>query len=403
MSRLLAELLGADKRSYDKIVYRLEHITLRPGVDTRLTAEIITQTREKSRRIGLDPADSTARELYYALLSKADRDGECLRKKLHIDDQTKPAEAARIIAAESQKLINKDIVICLQPATVKKILKAVPPKKTMRALKFRSIESVLKREDPLALYALAKRFEGDSWHSQIQARLKRLQARDVHEHAAQVLSLPEEWLIKLSNYSYDTVLQSVPETGTILLLPSIPLKTRGSVLLTVSLVLQAAQRLSIESLRFRTRSLSVGVESLLPEIAAGLLTELDPIHGLTPSWSSVYQLLAEQSKYRLPDFEFILSDLSWESTETRLASLSPELDFWVNSHYLGFSNSDELPISMHVVDVAASLVLDRSYGEHVVSHMRTSLWNEFQLRYMKHQALEDAVVSQLTVAQGIIL
>lgn len=403
MSKIIAELLGADRRSFDKIVQRLEHITIQPGVDTRLTAEIITMTREKSRRLGLDPADSTPKELYYSLLSKAAEDGESLRQKLDIDDNTKPADAAKIIANKTQELIRKDIVVCLQSATVKKILKAVPPKKTMRALKFRSIDSVLKREDPLVLYALAKRFESDSWHSQIQARLKRLQSRDVQEHPVQVLSLPEEWLQKLADHSYDTVLQSVPETGTILLLPSIPLKTKGAVLLTVSLVLQAAQKLSIESLRYRARSLSVGMESLLPEIAAGLLHELDPIHGLTPSWSSVYQLLAEQSKHRLPDFEFVLSDLSWESTETRIASLSSELDFWVNSHYLGFAQTDGLPLSLHIVDVTASLVMKRSYGEHVVSHMRTSLWNEFQLRYLKHEALENAIVSQLTVAQGIIL
>lgn len=403
MSKIIAELLGADRRSFDKIVYRLEHITIQPGVDARLTAEIITMSREKSRRLGLDPADSTPKELYYSLLSKAAQDSEALRQKLAINDNTKPVDAAKIIATKTQELIKKDIVVSLQSATVKKILKAVPPKKTMRALKFRSIESVLKREDPLVLYALAKRFESDSWHSQVLARLKRLQPRDVHEHPVRVLSLPEEWLQKLADHHYDTVLQSVPETGTILLLPSIPLKTKGAVLLTVCLVLQAAQKLSIESLRYRARSLSVGMESLLPEIAAGLLHELDPIHGLTPSWSSVYQLLAEQSKHRLPDFEFVLSDLSWESTETRIASLSSELDFWVNSHYLGFAQTDGLPVSLHVVDVAASLVMKRHYGEHVVSHMRTSLWNELQLRYLKHDALENAVVSQLTVAQGIIL
>ena len=237
----------------------------------------------------------------------------------------------------------------------------------------------------------------------MQARLKRLQARDVHEYPVQVLSLPEVWLKKLADHSYDTVLQSVPETGTILLLPSIPLKKEGSVLLTVSLALQAAQKLSIESLRYRTKALSIGMESLLPDIAAGLLQELDPIHGMKPSWSSVYQLLAQQSKHRLPDFEFILGDLTWESTETRLASMSSEVDFWVGSHYLGYAQPEGLPISLHVVDVTASLVLKRGYGEHVVSHMRSSLWNEFQLRYLKHEALENAVISQLTVAQGIVL
>ena len=164
MSKMIAGLLDADNRSFGKIVHRLEHMTLQPGVDTRLTAEIITQVREKSRRLGLDPADSTPKELYYSLLSKASSDDKFLRAKLGIAEDTKPVDSAKTIAEATQKLINKDIVVCLQPAAVKKILKAVPPKKTMRSLKFRSIDSVLKREDPLVLFALAKRFESESWH-----------------------------------------------------------------------------------------------------------------------------------------------------------------------------------------------------------------------------------------------
>ncbi len=403
MSKLLADLLGSDRRELQAVISRLEHMTLSASTDVRLTAEIITQTREKVRRLGLDPIDSTAEEFYYALRSKAKSDDISLRDKLKISDQTKPVDAAKIIAQATEKLLKKDLVICMQPPAVKKILKSVPPKKTMKALRFRSIDSVLKREDPLVLYALAKRLESESWNSQLQARLKRLHARDVAECPVQVLSLPEEWLEKLKNHEFSSVVQPVAETGSVLLLPSMPLKVPGSVLLTTALVLQAAQKLAIESLPYRTRALGAGMESLLPDIAAGLLYELGSVHGLKPSWSAVYQLLSEQSKHRLPDFEFVLNDLYWESTETRIASISSELDFWVNTHYLGYSLYPNLPISLHIVDVAASLVLNRDFGSQIISHLRKSLWNELQVRYLKHDVLEKSIVSQLTVAQGIVL
>lgn len=402
MSAIISQLLDADRRVFDKIIARLEHMSVQSGIDVQLTAEIITGTREKARRLGLDPADTSAEELYYGLLAKATEDGEVLRKKLEIHENTTPEIAARKIAKVTSGLLKKDLVVCMQPHAVKKILKSVPPKKTLKALHFRSLDSVLKREDPLQLYALANRIEDKSWHSQVHARIKRLQARDACETSVQVLSLPEEWLEKLKKIRFETVVQPVPEIGAVLILPSMPLAVKGAVLLTVSLVLQAGQRLAVESLPFRAKALTTGLEKLLPDIAAGVIEELAPVHGLKPSWHAIYQLLSQQSKHLVPDFEFILSDLQWESTETRLASIAPELDFWVNTHYLGHI-SQPLPVSLHLIDVVASLVLQKPYKSQVVSHMRSSLWNELQLRYLKHESLEQAIISQLTLAQGIVL
>ena len=402
MSKVISDLLGADRRTLDSIVSRLEHITMRPGIDVKLTAEIITQSREKTRALGMDPSDTTEAELYHSLLAKAAADGEKLREKLGVNSKTKPVDAAAKIAKACEKLLKKDTVVAMHPTVVRKILKAVPPKKTMRALHFRSIDSVLKRENPLVLYALAKRLEDKTWNKQVHARIKRLQPRDASEQSPLVLSLPATWLSKLEKKDFDSVVESVPEIGAVLILPSMPMKVKGSVILTCSLVLQAGQRLAIESLPYRTRALSTGIEKLIPEIAAGFMEELDPVHGLSPSWHAVYQLLATQSKSRLPDFEFVLGDLQWESTETRLASLVPELDFWVNNHYLGYPHTP-LPVSFHVVDVSASLVLKREFGEHITSHMRGSLWNEFQVRYLKHDSIEQAIVNQLSMAQELVI
>ncbi len=402
MSKLIAELLGTDRRQFDKIISRLEHITLQPGVDTRLSAEIITKTRAKTRAFGYEPSEATAKELYYGLLSVAENHDELLRKRINIRKSTKLIEVSEIIAAEAEKLLSKEKLVAMQPVAVKKVLKAVPPKKTMKLLKYRSLDSVLKRENPLVLYALARTIEDKSWQTQINARLKRLQARDASEQSVNILYLPSSWKEKLKKNPFDNVVQPVPEIGSVLLLPTIPVMQKGAVLLTLSLVLQAGQRLSVESLPYRTKALSIGVEKLIPDIAAGYVEEFEPVHGLQPSWQAVYQLLVDNGNRSLPDFDLILGDLQWESTETKLASLVPEMDIWVGSHYLGYA-SNPFPLSMHVIDVTASLVLDRKFTEQIVSHMRASLWNELQLRYLKQDSLERAVISQLSFAQGVVL
>jgi hypothetical protein len=402
MSKLIADLLGADQRSFARTTQRLEMMCLQPGVDTKLTAEIIVNSREKSRRLNLDPEDTTKEELYYGLIAKSKNDDKALRLKLGITDSTAPEKASKIIAKNVEKLLSKDLVICMQPVAVKKILKAVPPKKTMRALKFRSIDSVLKREDPLVLYALASRIEDKSWSTQIMARMKRLQPRDAREHQVQVLSLPKSWIDKVDVTIFDNIIQTVPETGCVLILPSLPVTVTGSVLLTAALALQAGQKLAVESLPFRTKALNQGFETLLPEITNGQIQEIQSIHGLTPSWYSVFQLIAERGKDKTSEFEFLLSDLEWQSTETRLATMASELDFWVGTHFLGYV-TDKLPISFHVVDVAASLVLEKKYNQQIVSHMKSSLWNEYQLRYLKQDNIERVVISQLTMTQEIVL
>ena len=402
MSKLIAQLLQADPRVFSKTIQRLESMCLQPGVDTKLTADIITGSREKVRRLGLDTANSTKEELYYGLLAKARNDDRALRTKLGILDSTNPAIAAEKIAVPIEKLLKKELVICMVPSAVKRLLMAVPPKKTLRTLHFRSIESVLKREDPYILYALATILEDVSWHTQIQARMKRLQHREARESNVQVLYLPVTWLDKLEKLNFNSVIEPVPEIGSVLILPSMPLSVPGSVLLTVSLVLQASQRLAVESLPYRNRALSIGFEKLLPDIALGQLVELNPVHGLRPNWHAVFQLLAERGREENIEYEFMLSDLEWQSTETKLASLSSELDFWINTHFLGYV-ANEKPISLHVVDVTANLVLKKKYNQRIHSHIQSSLWNELQLRYLKQENIERAIVAQLSTAQEIVL
>lgn len=401
MSKFLASLLGVDQRDFAVTIERLEHVNLRPGIDVSLTAEIITRSRELVRSLGLDPADTTAREMYYGMLAFAEACDAGLREKLGLSDKVLEPEAAGILATNASKLLKKDIIVGLQPAAIRKLLSTVPPKKSLRLLKFRSISSVLKREDPRLLYALAKHLEDRSWHAQISARLKRLGPRDVSERPPEILALPTSWCSKLDKHSFEQAVQIVPEIGIVLLMPNLPTKRKGAVLLSLALALQAGQNLAVEALPLRANTFLAGLESTISQLASGQAKPLDAIHGLSPSWQSVYRLLVERSS-SLPEFDLILSELQWESTETRLAALYPSLDKWVDSHYLGFLTEDS-PVSLHVIDVAINLVLGKKYGQQMLSHMRASLWNELCLRYMKQEPLEKSVIAQLSLDRGMVL
>lgn len=401
MSKFLASLLGVDQRDFAVTIERLEHVNLRPGIDVSLTAEIITRSRELVRSLGLDPADTTAREMYYGMLAFAEACDAGLREKLGLSDKVLEPEAASILATNASKLLKKDIIVGLQPAAIRKLLSTVPPKKSLRLLKFRSISSVLKREDPRLLYALAKHLEDRSWHAQISARLKRLGPRDVSERPPEILALPTSWCSKLDKHSFEQAVQIVPEIGIVLLMPNLPTKRKGAVLLSLALALQAGQNLAVEALPLRANTFLAGLESTISQLASGQAKPLDAIHGLSPSWQSVYRLLVERSS-SLPEFDLILSELQWESTETRLAALYPSLDKWVDSHYLGFLTEDS-PVSLHVIDVAINLVLGKKYGQQMLSHMRASLWNELCLRYMKQEPLEKSVIAQLSLDRGMVL
>lgn len=67
MARILKELLANDHPLFLMNVARLEQATGNKGIDVRLVGEIAAKSSQLMRHIGLDPANTTDRELYMAL------------------------------------------------------------------------------------------------------------------------------------------------------------------------------------------------------------------------------------------------------------------------------------------------------------------------------------------------
>lgn len=403
MSKVVVELLGVNDTRFKDFVDRLEHISLRPGIDVRLGVEIVTRTRAKVRALELDAADTTAKELFFALKHKLSADDAQLVSELGLKKGAIEKNTDKI-AHKAQSLSGREKSLSLTPAGTKRILKAVPPKRTMKLLKYRSLDSVLKRQDPRVLYALAALVENDSWHSQVHAKIRRLNSKDIQWQSVGCLSVPKKWHERLSDVLfYKGAIIVNEEAGVVCVLPVADTDRPGSTVLLLGLALQAGVHIATQSLPYKKQALSQGYANILPKIAVQDHPTLSSIHGLTPTWRAVHELIGSGHISVVgQETEFESFDLFWESTETKLASLVEDMDFWVGSHFLGAKASSG-PVSLHVLDVAASLVQDTAYGEQSCMHMRSSLWNELQIRYLREDVISRSLINQLSSTSGAML
>jgi len=82
MAKFLQRLLNMNEPFFSLGIRRLEQATGGKGIDTRLIADITHKSHDIIRKLGLDPADTTGKELYQVLISSVRK---CQAEKLLLD------------------------------------------------------------------------------------------------------------------------------------------------------------------------------------------------------------------------------------------------------------------------------------------------------------------------------
>jgi len=170
VSKFISAILGQPERLLRQTIAKLEDKNGYPSHDARHLAENIQQVRLKISELGLDPDDTTAEELYHALLVKFEAD--CLafdiENNFHsVDFDQKAGKAIELVA----NYLPKRWV--LKTTAAKSLLRQQPPKKLMKQLSYRSIESMLKRENIAKLYVEANRLESAAWQKSLRQLLSK--------------------------------------------------------------------------------------------------------------------------------------------------------------------------------------------------------------------------------------
>lgn len=401
MTRVLADLLHAAQPHFSMTIRDLEHAAGKPSKDIALASEVLQRARLKATELGLDPSDTTEEELYQALMTRLDRDETTIRRALELKEESTTEEilSAAVQCIENLHLSHK--TFALKTSVAKRLLKKHPPKRVMKQLHYRSLDSMLKHEPVAQVYVAAYLCESLAWRKKFMDQYKLLQPRDFETREIITLVPTAARWSELAEQAVNTQRHSVmvvKELGAIVALPlsqPLPGLTITTFILLANALNDIASAGSFLKLQQVKPDFGAVVKSAIeqePVTSARLVDRVVP-------WRVVHQYYARfANAYNPVIFEphIQADDLHWVHPEALLAHLHPSLEFWKDTRYTAWKTGQTI-VSFNVFDLAISCCNRISYGKHTIHFMQQQLWNELMVRYLDHDNVEQAIVGELAL------
>jgi hypothetical protein len=216
MSKAISTLLDQPEPVIKRAVKILEDKNGSPSHDVRQLAQNIQAIRIKIADLGLDANDTTAEELYHALLIKYQNDSQTFDNNYSpiLQTQDQKADNAAKLISRSGSLPE---VWSLKPASAKNLLKSLPPKKIMKHLGYRSVDSLLKRQNLAEIHLMLGRFESSTWN---RAHSKKISSLDSSNFELGPLKIASPSSAKWGDVSSDTAVGFDANFGVLGILPS---------------------------------------------------------------------------------------------------------------------------------------------------------------------------------------
>ncbi len=400
MSRLLSELLGASEPMFSLAIERLERASGMQSIDVRLSAEIAAKGHLKTRALGLDPRDTNGPELYHALLDMVRVHDEFLVKAIGGKDPTDVEDLLPRIVRVTQRIRLPKQVWAIKHSVGKRLLKSQPPRKLMRALGYRSIDSLLKRESIGEIFAALRFAETPEWQQRFVSQYSKLIPSDFESRPIEIMQLNEKKWAKITDAYIRSQHHNVThskEMGVILVLP-LPVKKLPGVTITVlPLLIHYINELRIYSAYFKLQQVKSNFGGIIVNTLLNDPAEHASIAGQAIHWRTIHKHFGSQPNSMHPEvFEphVQAEDLEWREAEEVLFYLEPALQFWQDMDWVGIVKDKQL-ISFNLMDVSVNYINQLPYNRQVSYNLRRSLLSQIYRRYLGHPALEAQVLRQL--------
>ncbi len=417
MTKVLSQLLGAREPEFRLGLQQMERAGGGTAEDVRLTADIIRERRNCLRELCLDPDDTTGRELFAALMQRVKEDNEAFETLLGAATAPDSAESrSNIMPLVARLIISMPMpkqAFGLKAAAAKRLLRRHPPKRALKQLGYRSIESVLKQEPVALLFAAAAIAETPQWHKAVQAEYRKLSPGDFEQRDVQILAPDAARWEKISQAyvaHHKHNILSFRELAAVVLLP-LPVRdqspSHGKVsqagrilaapLAATLLVLQAVNDIRTASTYLKLHLVRSDFGSVAASIARHEPLTKAVIAGTVLPWKLVHHYFARYPDAYSPDlFEPHVQsdDLQWHAAEDALADLHPRFAFWQSAAYAGLLEHGEM-VSLNLTDAVLSFCNMLPFEQRLVRHARSQLRHELMLRYMRRSGIERAMHDQL--------
>ncbi len=401
MTKILADLLGARGPEFTLELQQLERAAGRPNHDIRLAMAVQNQMREKLHLLGLDRHDTTGEELYAALRARVIADEKRLTAALKGLSSTNDDPLVHIVAA-LEKEVGSHSSFALKNSSAKKLLKANLPKKTMKALGYRSADSMLKHESVANVYAAAWMIENEVWRKRIIGSYAKLtsvdfEARALHiEHpvssrwkslAETVVAFKKQHVLTFKELGTVVVLPLPADRPALSLLPTAVMVLHG-----MNDTLAASTFLKLQQLKPHFGNAVQQIVKGEPELPVGPLD-------IPVQWHMVQRYYARMNEaLRAHVFEPVLQaeDIVWHSAAAVLSRIEPSLEFWEGTDSLAHRDGLNI-VSCNLTDAVLSHTNDLPYSKRLGLYFRQSLHSELMLRYLDGTKLERALGGELAL------
>lgn len=400
MTRVLSELLAAEEPLFGMAIKQLEQASGDNSVDVRLTAEIIGKVHMKMRALGLDPKDTTGRELYHALFNLVRQHDIFLAKRIGVVD---PEDVQQVLIRARDTIEALDVpkrAWVLKHSVAKRLVKAMPPKRVMKQLGYRSIDSMIKREPVSEIYGAMRFLESQAWLDKFISTYAALRPTDFEVRDIEIVHInPTKWNGSAADFVRNKRhnITHLKELGVVFMLP-MPIQRMPGITITVlPLLLHYINEIRLYSSFFKTQQVRSDFSKILVETLTSDPGKHAAIGSQHIHWRVIHRHFSTKMPVDHPDIfqpHVEPEDLAWRKAEEVLYRLEPALHFWHDVDYVAVE-FDGRPISFSLMDVAVSYVNNLAYGNQAVHHFRDSLWNEIYIRYLGEQTLEKQVLKQL--------
>lgn len=403
MTRFLSESLQAPEPFFRQGLQRLEQANGRPSTDIRFSAEVQQATQAKLLELGLDPRDTSSQELYQALQERIAIDDAQLTKTLRTQAATHVSAEGEVVAGmvhAIKQLPDARRCFALKNSSLKAMFKKLPPKKAMKALGYRSLDSCLKHEAPMSLMAAAWLSEGEAWQKRLLEQYRKLQPRDFESRSILVMQPDSKrWRVLAANVVDQKRhnLLCFKELGALVFLPLPKDAPSGAVTVSLSLALHELNEIRAASTFLKLNQVKAdfgGVVQTIstnePQLSSQLLDKPVPWHLI----QRYYARLGERFHETVFEPHIELDDMAWQPIEHALSTIEPRFRFWHNTAHLGKLHHQK-PVSFNLIDVALSRCNQLPFERRIVHYFQHSLWHELLLRYLRHEPVEASVLAEL--------
>ena len=404
MTKFLSQALQAPEPFFRQALRRLESANGHPGTDIRFSTEINQAAKNKLRELGLDPEDTTPSELYHALQGRVRTDDAKLNRTLRTLAATHVSAEADVVAGMIHALkASPDSKRCfaIKASALKAVLKEVPPKKAMKQLGYRSLDSFLKHETPVSMLAAARLSEDAHWHKRLMARYKKLTASDFENRGIQIVEMDDERWRDLAASAVTEKrhnLVCLKELGALAFLPLPAHAPDGSTIASLSLALHELNEIRAASTFLKLCQVRPDFGQVVQEVANGDEPHLEsPLYDQAMPWRLIqhyYSRLARRVRDEVAEPHLQLEDIAWHPIEESLSAIEPSLDFWRHSAHLGVLDSGG-PVSMNVLDAALGACNRLPFERRLSDYFQRSLGHELMLRYLQPSTVERAITAQV--------